>query len=91
MKQRWGRKSTQTNPLFSSAITPSDLKNEVLEILGLLQDQRHSKYLDLPSVIGKSKKEVFEEVKERVGEKLSGWKERMLFSGGKEILIKAVA
>ena len=42
------------------------LKNEVLEILGPMQDQRHSKYLGLPSIIGKSKKEIFAEVKEKV-------------------------
>ena len=34
---------------------------------------------------------MFAEVKERVGKKLAGWKEKMLFMGGKEVLIKAVA
>lgn len=77
--------------VFFSHNTPCELKNEVLEILGLMQDQRHNKYLGLPSVIGESQKQVFAEVKERVGKKLSGWKEKMLSSGGKEILIKAVA
>lgn len=52
---------------------------------------RDIKYLDLPSVIGKPKKEVFAKVKERVGKKLSGWKENMLSNGRKEILIKAMA
>jgi len=46
--------------------------------------------LGLPSIIGKSKKEVFAEVKERVGKKLSGWKEKMLPIGAREILIKEV-
>ena len=35
--------------------------------------------------------EVFAEVKERVRKKLVGWKEKMLSTGGKEVLIKAVA
>ncbi|XP_065639127.1 uncharacterized protein LOC136071577 [Quercus suber] len=39
----------------------------------------------------KSKKQVFAEIKERVGLKLAGWKGKLLSSGGKEILIKAVA
>ena len=60
--------------VFFSHNAPSGLKNEVLEILGPMQDQRHSKYLGLPSIIGKSKKEIFAEVKEKVGKKLSGWK-----------------
>ena len=63
----------QTSPQFSLVtMLPVGLKNEVLEILGPMQDQRHSKYLGLPSIIGKSKKEIFAEVKEKVGKKLFG-------------------
>ena len=61
------------------------------EILGPMLDAQPKKYLDLPSLIGISKKQVFNEVKERVGKKLMGWKEKMLYIGGREILIKAVA
>ena len=60
-------------------------------ILGPMQHTRHRKYLGLPTLIGKSKKQVFAEIKEKVGKKLSRWKEKMLSMGGKEILIKAVA
>ena len=56
-----------------------------------MQDSRHGKYLGLPSVIGRSKIQVFAEIKEKAAKKLSGWKEKMLSLGGKEILIKAVA
>ena len=70
---------------------PSGLKNEVLEILGPMQDQRHRKYLGLPSIISKSKKKIFAEVKEKVGKKFSGWKEKFLLGGRTEVLIKAVA
>ena len=56
-----------------------------------MQDSRHSKYLGLPSIIGKSNIEVFVEIKERVGRKLSGWKEKILSIGGRKVLIKAVA
>ena len=65
-------------------------RNDVLSILGPMQDSRRWKYLGLPSVIGKSKNQVFAEIKEKTGKKLSGWKEKMLSMGGKEILIKAV-
>ena len=70
--------------------TPIETKGEVLEILGPMQELRQGKYLGLPSVIGKSKNQVFAEIKEKVGKKLSGWKEKMLSVGGKEILIKAI-
>ena len=62
-----------------------------MDILGPMQHTRHGKYLGLSSLIGKSKTQVFAEIKEKVGKKLSGWKEKMLSMGGKEILIKAVA
>jgi len=56
-----------------------------------MQGSCHIKYLRLPSIIGKSKNAIFAEIKERVGKKLSGWKEKMFCLGGKEILIKVVA
>ena len=74
---------------FSHNTTP-EARSEVLEILGPIQDTRQSKYLGLPSVIGKSKNQGFVEINERVGKKLSGWKEKMLSMGGKEIRIKRV-
>ena len=55
-----------------------------------MQDLRQGKYLVLPSVIGKSKDQVFAEIKEKVGEKLFEWKEKIPSIGGKEVLIKAV-
>ena len=56
-----------------------------------MQDAQPKKYLGFPSMIGRSKKQDFNEVKERVGNKLIGWKEKLLSIGGREILIKAMA
>ena len=70
--------------------TPIETRGEVLGVLGPMQELRQGKYLGLPSVIGKSKNQVFVEIREKVGKKLSGWKERMLSMGEKEILIKAI-
>ena len=56
-----------------------------------MQDSSHTKYLGLPSIIGRSKKVVFAEIKDKVCNKLVGWKGKLLSLGGKEILIKAVA
>ena len=77
--------------MFFSANTLEEKKIDTLDILGPMQDSRHSKYLGLPSIIGKSKIEVFAEIKERVRRKLSGWMEKIISIGGREILIKAVA
>ena len=77
--------------IFFSQNTTPNTRREVLCTLGPMQDTRHGKYLGLPSIIGKSKNQVFAEIKEKVGRKLSGWKDKMLLMGGEEILIKAVA
>ena len=76
--------------MFFSHNATQETKDAVLDILSPMQDSRHSKYLGLPSIIGKSKNEVFAEIKEKVGSKLSGWKEKLLYMGGKEILIKVI-
>ena len=83
--------NTDKSSVFFSANTPEEKKIDTLDILGPMQDSRHSKYLGLPSIIGKSKIEVFVEIKERVGRKLFGWKEKIISIGGREVLIKVVA
>lgn len=70
--------------MFFSHNTLNDTRSEVLEILGPMQDTRHGKYLGLPLIIVKSKKDVFAEIKERVPKKLSRWKEKLLSIGGRE-------
>ncbi|CAL1398314.1 unnamed protein product [Linum trigynum] len=65
-----------------------------LEIGGTLKIKevtKHPKYLGLPTVVGRSKKEMFEDIKEKVRKKLKDWKIRTLSQAGKEIMIKAVA
>ena len=56
-----------------------------------MQYLSHTKYLGLSSIIGRSNKVVFVEIKDKVCKKLAGWKGKLLSLGGKEILIKAVA
>ena len=68
--------------VFISSNTPDERRSEVLNLLGPMQDTHHKKYLGLPSIIGKSKVEIFAEIKERVEKKLSRWKEKMFSMGG---------
>ena len=77
--------------VFFSPNTASATKGEILNILDPMHDSRHKKYLGLPSLIGKSKSQVFAKIKEKVNKKLAGWKEKLLSVGGREVLIKAVA
>ncbi|XP_045797887.1 uncharacterized protein LOC123892085 [Trifolium pratense] len=51
----------------------------------------HSRYLGLPVIFGRSKKEVFAFVQDKIWKKVKGWKEKCLSKAGKETLIKVVA
>lgn len=48
-------------------------------------------YLEMPYMIGRSKKEIFSSVTDRVKKKLKGWKAKTLTQVGKKVLIKSVA
>ena len=47
-------------------------------MLGAEVIKQHETYLGLPSLVGRSKKNTFRALKERLDNKLSGWKEKML-------------
>ena len=57
------------------------------EVLAVKAVERHDRYLGLPTLLGRSKTQMFDYVRERVWKKLKGWKERFLSRAGKEILI----
>jgi hypothetical protein len=59
-------------------------------IVGVRLVACHDRYLGLPSFAGRNKKEIFSNVREKVWQKLHGWKNKLFSAGGKEILIKAV-
>ena len=82
--------NTDKSSVFFSLNNPQELRESILNILGPMQDSWHNRYLGLPSIIGKSKSQVFAEVKDRVAKKLANWKGKFLSIGGREILIKAV-
>ncbi|KAK2657030.1 hypothetical protein Ddye_010082 [Dipteronia dyeriana] len=50
----------------------------------------HEKYLGLPCFTGRSKRNLFTNIVDRVWDKIKGWGEKLLSVGGKDILIKAI-
>ncbi|KAL0402014.1 UNVERIFIED_CONTAM: hypothetical protein Slati_4231300 [Sesamum latifolium] len=57
-------------------------------ILGVAVVPRHEKYLGLPTVVGRSKKEVFAGIKERIWKKLQNWTSNQLSQAGGAVLLK---
>lgn len=83
--------NTDKSSIFFSQDVDERTRSEVKEIIGPMLDAQPKKDLGLPSLIGRLKKQVFNEVKERVGKNLIEWKGKMLSIGRREILIKVVA
>ena len=75
--------NAKKSSVFFSHNTPHEKKCAVLNILGPMQDTRHGKYLGLLSIIGRSKIDVFAEIKEKVGRKFSGLEGKIIVHWGK--------
>ena len=81
----------EKNVFFFIINTPQDFQDDIKSHFGAKVIKQHETYLGLLSLVGKSKCNTFQQLKERLDKKLSRWKEKMLSHAGKEILIKAVA
>jgi len=78
-----------------SAITFSSNADQAListikNILGVTNSIGNSKYLGLPSMVGRNKSSIFSYLKDRVWKKCQAWNARNLSHVGKEVLIKSV-
>ncbi|XP_074297615.1 uncharacterized protein LOC141628358 [Silene latifolia] len=69
----------------------NQMRGMLKTLLGVREVDKHENYLGLPTIIGRSKKVIFTCLKEKIWNKMKGWKENLLSKPGKEILIKAVA
>lgn len=59
--------------------------------MGVPEVDKCAKYLGMPTLVGRSKKEVFCSIRDRIRHKLQGWKAKCLSKAGEEVLIKATA
>lgn len=94
--QRYDSMSGQAINLQKSGVMFStnvgdDQKLRISEILGVINTLHDRNYLGLPSLIGKSKKTVFNFIKDRVWKQLEGWNTKLLSKAGKVVMIKSVA
>ncbi|KAK3199848.1 hypothetical protein Dsin_023263 [Dipteronia sinensis] len=74
--------------------TPNVLSSHMSEtqnLLGVNVCNCQDKYLCLPSMVGRNKRLLFNDIKDRVWKKFRGWNDSMFSFDGNEVLIKAVA
>jgi hypothetical protein len=76
--------------IFFIRNTGQDRRAEILSLSGLTKTSRFDTYLGLPALIGKSKRRAFNNIMEKVGQKLTNWKVKFLSQASKEVLLKAV-
>jgi ribonuclease HI len=69
-----------------SRAAQEDLSN----IMGVKQVLGTGTYLGLPSMVGRSKKDTFAYIKDRIWKRINGWRSRPLSRAGKEVMIKSV-
>ena len=80
----------KTSLFFSSNTNPL-VQEEIKQRFGAQVIGQHEKYLGLPSLVGRKRRNTFNDIKEKLVKKLAGWKEKLLSKASNEILIKAVA
>jgi ribonuclease HI len=83
--------SDDKSSIFFSQNTDVEMKAEVCQILNVMTESLNDKYLGLPAMVGVERSDSFWHLVERVRQRISGWKEKLLSLGGKEVLIKSVA
>ncbi|XP_024024678.1 uncharacterized protein LOC112092512 [Morus notabilis] len=81
----------QKSSIYFSPNLSEECKGNILTSLGLSNSDSHDIYLGLPAFVGRNKRRLFNNLKERVWKKLQLWKGKLFSVGGREILIKAVA
>ena len=68
----------------------STFATNLSSVMGITTPQ-YWKVLGAPSLIGKKKKMIFTQIKERVWQRVQGWRNKPLSRVGREVLIKSVA
>ncbi|KAA3467184.1 reverse transcriptase [Gossypium australe] len=76
--------------VFFSKNTLEIERNLVVRILGVRCSTDQERYLGLPNMVGRKKKESFQALKDRIKQQIDHWSMRHLSHGGKEVFIKSI-
>ncbi|XP_019191056.1 PREDICTED: uncharacterized protein LOC109185569 [Ipomoea nil] len=64
--------------------TRDETREEVANILGVVQTQNFGKYLGLPSFVGRNRKAAFSYIEDKIRQRISSWNKKLLSQAGKE-------
>ncbi|XP_057779546.1 uncharacterized protein LOC130998129 [Salvia miltiorrhiza] len=81
----------QKSGIFFSSNVSEVLRADISSIMGVSLPLNTGRYLGLPSLVGRKKREIFSYLRERLWTRIQGWHNKKLSKAGKEILIKGVA
>ncbi|KAA3485773.1 reverse transcriptase [Gossypium australe] len=76
--------------IFYSTNTSAESKEVISSLLGVRSSSNPEKYLGLPNMVGRKKKQAFQNLVDRIAARIEAWSSRLLSQGGKEIFIKSV-
>lgn len=77
--------------LFFSRNTSREIQDQVKNMFSAQIIQLHERYLGLPPILGKGKRQAYGRIEDQVGRKIDEWKGKLLSGVGREVLIKSVA
>lgn len=75
--------------MFSSNVDPV-LAGQLSERAGIEKIENIGRYLGVPSIQGRTKKETYAYLLDKVNQKLEGWKMKHLSFAGRQIMVQAV-
>ncbi|KAF5451880.1 hypothetical protein F2P56_026940 [Juglans regia] len=76
--------------LFFKSNSRMEANEFILQQVNGARCNDYNRYLDLPTVVGRSKYNTFKSLKERTWIRINSWNTKFVSSAGKEILIKSV-
>ncbi|KAA3488587.1 reverse transcriptase [Gossypium australe] len=76
--------------VFFSKNTPEIDRNLVVNTLGVRCSNDPERYLGLPNMVGRKKRESFQILKDRIKQRIDHWSTRHLSQGGNEVFIKTL-
>ena len=76
--------NSEKTTLFFNNNASNATKEELKNLLGVAEIKEYERYLGLPTMVGRKKKESLNFIKDRVWGKLQGWKEKLLSQAGKK-------